>query len=55
LDEKIKVDRSERKRDRGQLRKRGKFTFVCFGAPHEKEGKIGWRSPEKVGQVDLGF
>jgi hypothetical protein len=27
----------------------------CFGAPHEKKGKTGWRSPENMGQVDLGF
>jgi hypothetical protein len=27
----------------------------CFGAPHGKEGKTGWRSPENTGQVDLGF
>jgi hypothetical protein len=26
-----------------------------FGAPREKEGKIDWRNPENVGQVDLGF
>jgi hypothetical protein len=24
-------------------------------ASSEKEGKIGWQSPEKQGQVDLGF
>jgi hypothetical protein len=28
---------------------------ICFEAPCMKEGKIGWRSPENVGQVDLGF
>jgi hypothetical protein len=33
----------------------GKTTVGCFGAPREKEGKTGWRSPENVGQVDLGF
>jgi hypothetical protein len=32
-----------------------KSTVRCFGAPCEKEGKTGWRSPENVGQVDLGF
>jgi hypothetical protein len=32
-----------------------KDTNRCFGAPRKKEGKIGWRSPENVGQVDLGF
>jgi hypothetical protein len=52
LDEKIEDDRSERKRDRGQLKK---MTIGCFGAPREKEGKTGWRSPKKVDQVDLGF
>jgi hypothetical protein len=26
-----------------------------FRAPHEKEGKTGWRSPKNMGQVDLGF
>jgi hypothetical protein len=34
---------------------REKSTIGCFGAPREKEGKTGWRSPEKVDQVDLGF
>jgi hypothetical protein len=32
-----------------------KSTNRCFGAPRKKEGKTGWRSPENVGQVDLGF
>jgi hypothetical protein len=32
-----------------------KSTIGCFGAPREKEGKIGRRSPENAGQVDLGF
>jgi hypothetical protein len=32
-----------------------KATDRCFGAPRRKEGKKGWRSPENVGQVDLGF
>jgi hypothetical protein len=32
-----------------------KSTIGFFGAPHEKEGKTGWRSPENTGQVDLGF
>jgi hypothetical protein len=32
-----------------------KSTVGCFGAPREKEGKTGWRSPKNVGQVDLGF
>jgi hypothetical protein len=32
-----------------------KATFGCFGELREKEGKTGWRSPENVGQVDLGF
>jgi hypothetical protein len=27
----------------------------CFGEPCRKEGKTGWRSPENVIQVDLGF
>jgi hypothetical protein len=52
LDEKIKDDRSERKRDQGQLKK---TTIGCFEAPHEKEGKTGWQSPKNVDQVDLGF
>jgi hypothetical protein len=34
---------------------RGKTTIGFFGAPHEKEGKTGWRIPENMGQVDLGF
>jgi hypothetical protein len=32
-----------------------KDSIGCFGAPREKEGKTSWRSPENVGQVDLGF
>jgi hypothetical protein len=55
LNEKIEEDRSTRKMDRGQLSKQEKSTNGCFGAPHGKEGKTGWRSPENVGQVDLGF
>jgi len=55
LDEEIRDDRSERKKDRGQLRKQRKSIIGCFGSPHDEERKIGWRSPEKVGQVDLGF
>jgi hypothetical protein len=35
--------------------KEEKSTIRCFGALCEKEGKIGWRSPENMGQVDLGF
>jgi hypothetical protein len=54
LKEKIKEDRSTKKMDRGQLNKRKKIN-ECFGAPRGKEGKIGWRSPENAGQVDLGF
>jgi hypothetical protein len=33
----------------------GKSTIGCFGTLREKEGKTGWRSPKKEGQVDLGF
>jgi hypothetical protein len=33
----------------------GKIHRRVLGAPHGKEGKIGWRSLENVGQVDLGF
>jgi hypothetical protein len=32
-----------------------KFINGFFGAHRGKEGKAGWRSPENVGQVDLGF
>jgi hypothetical protein len=32
-----------------------KSTVGCFGAPCNKEGKIGWRSPENMSQDDLGF
>jgi hypothetical protein len=35
--------------------KEEKSTIRCFGAPREKEGKTGWRSPENMGQIDLGF
>jgi hypothetical protein len=55
LDEEIEDDISVRKTDCGQLRSAEKYTVGCFGAPHEKEGKIGWRSPKNAGQVDLGF
>jgi hypothetical protein len=33
----------------------GKSIVGFFGTPREKEGKIGWRSSKKEGQVDLGF
>jgi hypothetical protein len=33
----------------------GKSHDGCFGTPRKKEGKTGWRSLEKEGQVDLGF
>ena len=36
-------------------KKERKATIGCFGALCKKEGKTSWRSPEKVGQVDLGF
>jgi hypothetical protein len=26
-----------------------------LGAPQDGEGKIGWRRPERMGQVNLGF
>jgi hypothetical protein len=55
MDEEIKDDRSTRKKDLGQLNKWKKSTVGCFGAPREEEEKTGWRSPEDVGQVDLGF
>jgi hypothetical protein len=55
LNEKIEEDRLARKMDRGQLSKRKNPPTGCFGAPHGKEGKTGWRSPENMGQVDLGF
>jgi hypothetical protein len=44
-----------KKMDRGQLNKWKNPSTECFGAPRRKEGKTGWRSPENVGQVDLGF
>jgi hypothetical protein len=55
LDEEIEDDRSSRKTNRGQLTKRKNPPIGCFGAPCEKEEKIGWKSPENMGQVDLGF
>jgi hypothetical protein len=55
LNEKIKEDRSTRKMDHGQLNKQKKSTNRFFGAPHGKEGKIGWQILENTGQVDLGF
>ena len=33
----------------------GKSTIGCFGSLRDEEGKTGWRSLEKVDQVDLGF
>jgi hypothetical protein len=54
LDEEIEDDRSTRKKDHGQLSKQKNPSLDAL--EHcEKEGKIGWRSPENVGQVDLGF
>jgi hypothetical protein len=55
LDEEIEDEKSARKKDCGQLSKQKKSTVGCFGAPREKEGKIGWQSLENMGQVDLGF
>jgi hypothetical protein len=67
---KEKMERSKRKKfiergDQGRQisKKEGTWTnqlvekdiVGCFGAPHEKEGKTGWRSLENTGQVDLGF
>jgi hypothetical protein len=52
LDEKIEDDISKRKRDQGKLKK---MTIGCFEASRQKEGKIGWRSPEKVDQFEIGF
>jgi hypothetical protein len=55
LDEEIEEDKSTRKTDHGQLSKWKNPLGRCFGAPRRKEGKTGWRSPENMGQVDLGF
>jgi hypothetical protein len=55
LDKEIKDDRSARKMDHGQLNKKKNPLLDALEAPREKEGKTGWRSPENVGQVDLGF
>jgi hypothetical protein len=55
LDEEIEDDRSTRKTDHGQLSKRKNPPMDALRAPREKEGKTGWRSPENMGQVDLGF
>jgi hypothetical protein len=32
-----------------------KSSIRCLGAPRDGEGKTGWRSPERMGQVDLGL
>jgi hypothetical protein len=42
LDKEIEADRSTINKDRGKLNKKKKATIRCFGAPHEKEGKLGW-------------
>jgi hypothetical protein len=55
LDEDIEDEKSARKKDNGKLNKQENTTIGCFGAPREKEGKTGWRSPQNAGQVDLGF
>jgi hypothetical protein len=55
LDEDIRDDRSTRKKDHGQLIKKRKSIIGFFGSPRDEEGKIGWLSSEKFGQVDLGF
>jgi hypothetical protein len=54
LDEKIEEDRSTRIWIMDNSTS-GIKTNECFGAPHGKKGKTGWRSPENPGQVDLGF
>jgi hypothetical protein len=55
LDEEIEDDRSTRKMDRGQLSKWKNPPIDALEHLTGKEGKTGWRSPENVGQVDLGF
>jgi hypothetical protein len=45
LEEKIEEDKAVKKMDRGQLSKQEKDINECFGAPHGKEGRTGWRSP----------
>jgi hypothetical protein len=55
FDEDIKEDRSTRKADRGQLNKWKNPLVYALENLAGKEGKTGWRSPENVGQVDLGF
>jgi hypothetical protein len=55
LDEKIEENRSSKEDGSWTTQQVEKSTNGCFGAPHGKEGKTGWRSPENVGQVDLGF
>jgi hypothetical protein len=48
LKEKIKEDKASKNMDHGQLNKRKKTPTGCFGAPHGKEGRTGWRSPENA-------
>jgi len=59
--EKLVVGREDRGRQRSKEDRSRTTQLVekdinmCFGAPRGKEGKTGWRSPENMGQVDLGF
>jgi hypothetical protein len=55
LDEEIEDDKISKEEGSWTCQQVEKSTVGCFGAPCEKEGKTGWRSPENMGQVDLGF
>jgi hypothetical protein len=55
LEEKIKEYKSTKKEGSWKTQQVEKNTNRCFRTPCRKEGGIGWRSPENMGQVDLGF
>jgi hypothetical protein len=50
LDEEIEEDRSSRKVDRGQLKKRKNPLVDSLENLARMEGKTGWRSPKNMGQ-----
>jgi hypothetical protein len=38
-----------------KIQQENEYVNRCFEEQRVKEGKIGWRSPKNVGQVDLEF
>ena len=55
LDEEIEDEHISKEDGSWTTQQAEKSIVGFFGAPREKEGNTGWRSPENMGQVDLGF